>query len=321
MNIQYTNEERNEDEVLAVNWHLEPACNYACDFCYAPLIEQRKLPRLDEAPGVTLIRSIAMSGAEKINFVGGEPMLHPHIGPWIAAAKHVGMTTSIVSNGTRMTEDWLRRMRPYLDWLGLSIDASNDEMHALLGRCLKGEKRAGKSEHLKRCLRVWRTAQALGYGLKLNTVVTSVNADDDMSGLVAKLKPHRWKIFRVLHIEGENDGRVDPLLITGDQFERYVRRHRIALEHLGKIEIVAEDNEDMLGTYAMVDPQGMVYTNQNGRYTYSAESATEVGFSAAWTQVRAGFSQQRFEKRGGEWNWSEDPGTSLRLPLSEEVES
>jgi radical S-adenosyl methionine domain-containing protein 2 len=194
-------------------------------------------------------------------------------------------------------------------------------MHALLGRCLKGEKRAGKSEHLKRCLRVWRTAQALGYGLKLNTVVTSVNADDDMSGLVAKLKPHRWKIFRVLHIEGENDGRVDPLLITGDQFERYVRRHRIALEHLGKIEIVAEDNEDMLGTYAMVDPQGMVYTNQNGRYSYSAESATEVGFSAAWTQVRAGFSQQRFEKRGGEWNWSEDPGTSLRLPLSEEVES
>ncbi len=58
MNIQYTNEERNEDEVLAVNWHLEPACNYACDFCYAPLIEQRKLPRLVEAPGLTDSRSM-----------------------------------------------------------------------------------------------------------------------------------------------------------------------------------------------------------------------------------------------------------------------
>ena len=75
MYILNTDKQENEDEVIAVNWHLEPACNYACDFCYAPLIEQRKFPRLDEAPGVTLIRSIAMSGVEKIDLVGGEPML------------------------------------------------------------------------------------------------------------------------------------------------------------------------------------------------------------------------------------------------------
>jgi len=320
MQIQEEKQE-NENQVLAVNWHLEPACNYACDFCYAPLIEQRKLPRLDEASGVTLIRNIAMSGVEKINFVGGEPMLHPHIEAWIVAAKHTGMTTSIVSNGTRMTEVWLRRMRPHLDWLGLSIDASNDEMHARMGRCLKGEKHSGKSEHLKRCLKVWSTARELGYGLKLNTVVTSVNADDDMSGLVARLKPHRWKIFRVLHIEGENDGRVDPLLISAEQFRSYVGSHRESLEHLGEVEIVAEDNDDMLGTYAMIDPQGMVYTNLNGRYSYSDESAIEVGFEAAWGQVRTGFSVERFEERGGDWNWSIPPVNSLRLPLYEEVKS
>jgi len=55
MYTQNTNEQKDEDELLAVNWHLEPVCNYTCDFCYAPLIEQRKPPRLDEAPGVTLI--------------------------------------------------------------------------------------------------------------------------------------------------------------------------------------------------------------------------------------------------------------------------
>ena len=241
-------------------------------------------------------------------------MLHQHLKAWIVAAKSCGLTTSIVSNGTRMTEDWLTKMRPHLDWLGLSIDASNDEMHTLMGRCLKGEERAGKSEHLKRCLRVWRTAQALGYGLKLNTVVTSVNTHDDMSVLVAKLKPHRWKIFRVLHIKGENDGRVDPLLITGDQFEKYVSRHRISLKHLDQIEIVSEDNEDMLGTYAMIDPQGLVYTNLHGRYRYSNQSAIEIGFSAAWTQVVDGFSELGFETRGGKWQWSRQEST-LSIPV------
>ena len=57
MQIQEEKQE-NENQVLAVNWHLEPACNYACDFCYAPLIEQRKLPRLVEAPGLTDSRSM-----------------------------------------------------------------------------------------------------------------------------------------------------------------------------------------------------------------------------------------------------------------------
>ena len=61
-------------------------------------------------------------------------MLHPHLNDWIIESKRVGMTTSIVSNGTNMTKQWLEYMRPHLDWLGLSVDASNDEIHAIMGR-------------------------------------------------------------------------------------------------------------------------------------------------------------------------------------------
>ena len=261
-----------------------------------------------------MIEDLSSSGVEKINFVGGEPMLHPHLEVWIVAAKFCGLTTSIVSNGTRMTEDWLTRMRPHLDWLGLSIDASNDEMHALMGRGLKGEIASGVSRHLKRSKEVWWIARGLGYGLKLNTVVTSVNADDDMSELVEFLKPHRWKIFRVLRIEGENDGRVEPLLISQEQFEDYMVRHRRSLQDFEGTHIVAEDNEDMLGTYAMIDPQGMVYTNLHGRYHYSKESVVDIGFIESWKQVMAGFSQSNFEKRGGLWKWDNSPKTGYSLP-------
>ena len=274
---------------IAINWHLEAYCNYACSFCYASLTEQRLMLRPSEGQGASLIRDMASSGVQKINFVGGEPMLHPHLGTLIVTAKSCGMTTSIVSNGTGLTEEWLIGMRPHLDWLGLSIDASNDEMHALMGRGLKGEIASGFSRHLERSKKVWQIARGLGYGLKLNTVVTSVNADDDMSELVGFLKPHRWKIFKVLRIEGENDGRVEPLLISQEQFEKYMARHRRYLQDFEGTQIVSEDNEDMLGTYAMIDPQGMVYTNLHSRYHYSKQSVGDIGFLAAWAQVMDGF--------------------------------
>ena len=309
----------NDTPPIAVNWHLEAFCNYACSFCYAPLTEQRLLPRISEKEGTSLIEDLSSSGVEKINFVGGEPMLHPHLEAWIVASKSCGLTTSIVSNGTRMTEGWLTEMRPHLDWLGLSIDASNDEMHALMGRGLKGEIASGVSRHLERSKEVWQMARGLGYGLKLNTVVTSVNVDDDMSELVGFLKPHRWKIFRVLRIDGENDGRVEPLLISQNQFDDYMIRHRRSLRDLEGTQIVSEDNEDMLGTYAMIDPRGMAYTNMHGRYHYSKKSAVEIGFSASWAQVMEGFSDIGFESRGGNWDWSQNSARGILLPVLSEV--
>ncbi len=307
----------NDTPPIAVNWHLEAYCNYGCRFCYAPLTEQRLMPRLSEEEGTSMIEDLSSSGVEKINFVGGEPMLHPHLEAWIVASKSCGLTTSIVSNGTRMTEGWLTKMRPHLDWLGLSIDASNDEMHALMGRGLKGEITSGFSRHLERSTKVWEIARRLGYGLKLNTVVTSVNSDDDMSELVGFLKPHRWKIFKVLRIEGENDERVEPLLISQEQFEKYMARHRRYLQDFEGTQIVSEDNEDMLGTYAMIDPQGMVYTNLHSRYHYSKQSVGDIGFLAAWAQVRDGFSDIGFENRGGKWNWRK---RGISLPMLSDVE-
>ena len=273
------------------------------------------MDRIPEEEGIKLIRDLSSCGVDKINFVGGEPMLHRHLEAWIIAAKSCGLTTSIVSNGTKMTEEWLTKMRPYLDWLGLSIDASDDGIHFLMGRGLKGEIKAGLSRHLERSKRVWRISQRLGYGLKLNTVVTSVNAHDDMSELVKTLRPHRWKIFRVLRILGENDGRVEPLLIDEDQFNQYMSRHRSLLHGLEGCQIVAEDNGDMLGTYAMIDPQGRAYTNKDGKYLYSKKSCIEVGFSDAWNEVVSGFSEDRFENRGGEWDWKRQG--QIRLPVLE----
>ena len=165
---------------------------------------------MTEEEGLVVLASIADAGVKKINFVGGEPMLHPHLKAWIIEAKRLGMTTSIVSNGTRMSRAWLEEMKPHLDWLGLSIDASNDALHAIMGRGRRGEIKQGTSRHLERCERVLADAKAIGYGIKLNTVVSSVNIDDDMSAFIRRVEPTRWKIFQALPIAGKTTVKSNP---------------------------------------------------------------------------------------------------------------
>lgn len=53
--------------------------------------------------------------------------------------------------------------------------------------------------------------KAYGYGLKINTVVSASNMNEDMTELINYAKPARWKIFQVLPIKGQNDANVERL--------------------------------------------------------------------------------------------------------------
>jgi radical S-adenosyl methionine domain-containing protein 2 len=256
----------------AVNWHCFKACNYECNFCYARFEELNRTPTMSREDGYAVLDDMARSGCDKVNFVGGEPMLHPHIRAWIKYAKSLGMVTSIVSNGTGIDREFLTDMSGHLDWVGLSIDASSDTLHAQLGRGLKAEIKQGLSFHLARTLPTADLLHEFGVGVKLNTVVTSLNMNDDMSEVVRRVRPHRWKIFQALHIEGENDEDIVELEVKDQDFDAYIARHKNSLNDLTNTNIVAENNAAMLGTYAMVDPRGHVYTNAEGSYRYSNAS-------------------------------------------------
>ena len=145
--------------------------------------------------------------------------------------------------------------------------------------------------------------------LKVNTVVTALNAGEDMSDFLLALAPERWKVLQVLPIKGQNDGKVEPLCIDRDAFMKFCRRHQ-RIRDAG-IELVSEDNEEMTGSYAMVDPAGRFFDNVSGRYQYS-KSILDVGVEAAWHGVR--FDEERFTQRGGRYEWRAEPAAPL-VPL------
>lgn len=131
---------------------------------------------------------------------------------------------------------------------------------------------------------------------KVNTVVTTLNAREDMSDLVVKLRPERWKILRALPIEGQNSGRIEHLVCSPESFAAFVARHG-HLERAG-IRLVPEDHDDILGSYAMVDPAGRFFDDITGKNRYS-EPILRVGVDLAWSQCD--FLPSRFSARGGDY--------------------
>ena len=296
----------------AVNWHFWPWCNYGCKFCFARFED---IPRADCLPkeiALTIPLMLAEAGAKKITFVGGEPTLCPYLGDLLQASKDAGLTTCIVSNASGLTESFLNEWGHLIDWVGLSIDASNDDLHLEIGRGLRSDLVRASSHHLELAKDAWYRCRSRGIRMKLNTVVCKANLEDDMSSLVLELRPERWKIFQVLPVEGQNDGDVEPLLLDDGEFTTWVNRHAWVAEQ--GIQFVPESNELMRGSYAMMDALGRFYTNVDGGHKYGP-SVLENGVKHAWDQNC--FLEERFIERGGLYEW--DSGNKVLLMAEAEV--
>jgi radical S-adenosyl methionine domain-containing protein 2 len=281
----------------AVNYHLEKACNLRCRFCYARFADDDPLRRsrrgLGAADAKEVIKRVRAAGAEKITFVGGEPTLCPHLADLLRFSREIGFVTTLVTNGFRL-DRLLAEAADCLDWVGLSVDSADEATQAALGR--------GRGNHVAISIGHFRRLHSLGIRVKLNTVVTSLNWQEDMGDFVRLVRPERWKIFQVLPIEGQNYGTVEPLLVDRARFDAFVRRHAV-LAGEGMM-VVPESNEAMTGSYAMIDPLGRFFSNVGGRHTYSPP-ILKVGVEAAFASIP--FDPGRFASRGGRYDWAAVP--------------
>ncbi len=276
--------------IPSVNYHPLQQCNMACEHCFAKNLSNDGL-KLSDA--MSIVKMLPDAGFEKINFAGGEPMLYPGLYELVRKAKNLNMTTSIVTNGSCITKEWLCRICGYLDWIALSIDSINLGTNVASGRATS----CGAITK-DRYLEIAELIRQHGIRLKINTVVTLLNHKEDMTMFIRELKPERWKIMQVLTIMGQNDSVMRRLQVTTEQFYAYVMRHR-SVEMAG-ITIVPEDNNLMTGSYVMIDPLGRFFDNVNGRYSYS-RPILEVGIDKALSDVQ--INPDRFEERDGRYDW------------------
>jgi radical S-adenosyl methionine domain-containing protein 2 len=293
-----------------VNMHVVGHCNFGCQYCYARFETAKKF--LPLAAACTILGQLREHGARRITFAGGEPTLHPDLEGMLRECAHLELVTSIVTNGS-VDRDRCRRLFPWTRWLVVSCDSHLRLTNDTLGRQLRVDPigQVARVEQLVSWLHEWNLNRPAADHvlLKVNIVVTSVNADEDPSEWLAHLHPARVKLLQCCIVPGENDD-AEHLRCPDDAFAAYHSR----LAHLSEagIIVVAERSGDLLDSYAMVDPLGRFRQARSGGYVESAP-IVDVGVAQAWSEV-GGCDMARFRARGGEYE-SGQPCRGASAPI------
>ena len=285
----------NSDSEWSVNFHLIETCNAHCTYCFATFPHLRKRHRLSTDDQGRLLDLLVDGGVGKINFAGGEPTLVRDLGLLCKRIKERGQgrcAVSVVSNG-KYLQRLIEESAQWIDWVALSLDSGDDDVNVALGRTQKGSPYAAKM------LRFGDALRSHGVRVKCNTVVTKHNVKEDMSAIINRLAPERWKIFQALPVIGENDHNIADLEVSKEEFEEFVGRH-LSLRHK-ELEIVPEDNSYMTNSYLMISPDGRFFWHTPKGSLEYGDPILEVGLEEALDRVR--FSEGKYRERGGLYDW------------------
>lgn len=282
---------------LVLNWHLTEACNYRCQYCYAAWTDstcQREFVHSPERTAALLselyrffrpgnldnpLASRMSWDSVRLNLAGGEPSLHGHKLPAIVCqARALGFEVSMISNGSRLTRKLMDQLAPQLTWLGISLDSLSPATNRAIGRIDRRGHMLDLGEQATNLDRARQINPQLR--LKLNTVVNQLNHAEDLSALIHRFVPQKWKVLRMLPVVNQH------LTVSDKQFAAFIARHG-TFDNI----LCAEDNQDMHESYLMVDPRGRFYQNSPliaGRgYAYS-QPILNVGAEASFAEMAFG---------------------------------
>lgn len=258
---------------LVINWHFTEACNYRCRYCYAKwngnekeLLHNWERTRnlLDELASFfdpenttnPLRESLTWSGI-RLNLAGGEPLLYPSAALRVLAyARSVGMNTSIITNGSRLTFELAAQLAHLVSMIGISIDSADTVVNKAIGR-VNERGVLMDTQGLAALLDLAREVNP-GLNVKINTVVNELNAHEDLGNVLASIAPSRWKVFRMLPVV------TDDLAVSSGNFENFIARHERHVDVM-----CVEDNDEMSESYLMIDPLGRFFQNTKGQQGYS----------------------------------------------------
>ncbi|KAK4195426.1 radical S-adenosyl methionine domain-containing protein 2 [Triangularia verruculosa] len=279
---------------VSVNYFFSRKCNKECGFCFHTAKTSYVLSQDEAHRGLRLLKE---AGMDKLNIAGGEPFLYPKfLGAMLRYCKeslHL-KSVSIVTNGSKVTENFLKEFGQYIDILAVSCDSMNEKTNIAIGR--------GDGNNVKQLFRIRDWCRKYNIKFKLNTVVCRLNFNEDMFDMVSELAPFRWKVFQVLMVRGENDSEdtlrdVRKWETADEEFAVFCDRHRAIPA------FIPEDNKVMASSYLLVD-EYMRFMDKGSGKLVESESILDVGVEKALAQVR--WDHEAFLERGSIYDWTKE---------------
>jgi pyrroloquinoline quinone biosynthesis protein E len=237
-------------------------CPLRCLYCSNPVDFANTRDELTTAQWRRAFSEAAELGVVQLHLSGGEPMLRDDLCELIAHARACDLYTNLITGGTLLDEDKLRRFRDAgLDHIQLSIQGAAMDI---------AEKVAGVRSHRKK-LEVARLITAMGFPFTLNVVLHRLNIAEvpELIRLAAELGAQRLELANTqFYAWGAENRRA--LMPTREQ---YLRAQEIAVaattEYRGTLEIAFVQNDYLSGepkpcmggwgrSYMCINPAGEV---------------------------------------------------------------
>jgi len=278
---------------MTINWHLTELCNYSCKYCHSQWGEKSPeiykdnervneiLAELSKKDTLSAIIGIDVTKV-RINFAGGEPLiLGKTFVDIVKHTKELGFETSLITNGFLLESH--QEILQYLDIIGISIDSLDENICKEIGRNTKNGDYLSREKLTKLVYNIKQNHPKVK--LKFNVVVCKYNYNTNIVGQLQEFEPDRLKILRQLPFR-EKKG------ITDEQFAHFLEINKEFFKH----NIVLEDENDIIHSYLMVDPQGRFFQNgDKDRYKYS--DPIYDGLEPALLQIP--FDKEKYQSRYG----------------------
>ncbi len=201
-----------------VNWHITPRCGYNCRFCniHNCYHELNGLDSIND--NVQKLLNLEDRGIhiQTLNITGGDPLLHPRLFYLLDILDQEGFDVWITSNGSTLTENNVEQLAEFVSRILLPVDCISNVRQKVIGR--------GYGTHVSDILYVSDIIHKNGIELGVNTLVTSINCNDNLRPLIHRLEPTHWNVYQTLPGIFQNDYQK---CISADklEFSHFVRRH------------------------------------------------------------------------------------------------
>lgn len=272
-----------------VQYSLLNACNARCAYCNCP---HRPDPQLPLETHRTILSEFKRLGSVRIKFLGGEPLLHPHLHELVVFARGLGLRTAAVTNGFLIPEKWATVR--LLDEVVISVDgreAAHDRQRGAgtwqrvmrgIEMCARGRKDFFLSAVVTRQTAGeidWLIELAGRLGVMVNFQIPQFN--EEMYGPHAReWMPAPDEIRAILQKICQAKDAGAPVLFTARSY-----RHTLGWTDFGveRVERPGETSPCTAGRYFLqMEPNGDIYpcVLHVGRFT--PKNAARDGVEAAW---------------------------------------
>lgn len=232
---------------VIVSWIITHACPENCAYCISP-VKSKEI--MSEEEHFAIQNQLISTGLTKNRYIGGEPLVVPHLSKLIIDASQKGVNTRLSTNGILLTKQKLFELKDYLNSVALPFESYNDDLN---------EKIRGTKNHREIVTSRIKMVKDVGnIGVLINTCVhkENINGLEELGYYLNMLGIDHWKLRKFYSSSGRgavpNKNRFE---ITDEEFDRIVNRMKNLYPNLR----IDGRMPSKLSTRLMVSPQGELY--------------------------------------------------------------